>query len=195
MKIIFTGRGVKVTKGIRAKVQEMMSKHKKLLRKVNKIDVELKHSKPHRGIDTDIKLEITVTMPRALIRVEEKGSDLYTIVDGIDPILRRRLIRYHDHEKKLEGKESWRTLENKKFEKEIENIKEDDYVGASDVKPVITRYKEYSKNSPMYPAEAIERMELLGHEAFLFKNIENGKYAMVYKKSDGTYGLVEPKES
>ena len=46
----------------------------------------------------------------------------------------------------------------------------------------------------MHPAEAIERMELFGHEAFLFKNVKNGKYSVVYKRRDGTYGLVEPKD-
>jgi len=39
--------------------------------------------------------------------------------------------------------------------------------------------------------EAIERMELLGHEAFMFKNIKSN--GLVYKRKDGTYGLVEPK--
>ncbi len=45
----------------------------------------------------------------------------------------------------------------------------------------------------MHPQEAIERMTLLGHKSFIFKNIENDKYAMVYIRDDGfTFGLVEP---
>jgi len=194
MKIIITGRGVKVTKGIRRKFESMLKKHKKFLKLSNKIEVELRESIAHSGVDTDLRVEITITMPKVLIRVEETGSDFYTIVNSIDPVLRRRLIRFNDSRKKWEGEGSWRVIEREQFEKDVDEAREDPYADVTDVYPIITRYKEYSQNSPMHPAEAIERMELLGHEAFLFKNIKTGKYSMVYKKRDGTYGLVIPKD-
>lgn len=194
MNIIVTGRSVKVTPGIKNRVNELIEKHRKLLGEASKIQVELKQAKAHGGVDADLALEITVNMPKAIVRVEEKGSSFYTIVDLIDPIFRRRLIRYKEHRGRLEGVESWKVIERKKDEEEMKNIREDIYADGTYVTPEITRYKEYSQNYPMEPAEAIERMELLGHEAFLFKNVENNKYAMVYKKSDGTYGLVVPKD-
>lgn len=195
MSIIITGRGVKVTSSIKSKIQEMLSKHKEFLVKANKIHVELKGTNAHSGVEADLQVEITITMPRVFIRVEESGSDFYTIIDKIDPVLRRRLVRFQEYKKKWEGKESWRVAEKEIFEKNLEKVEEDIYADVKNVPPVITRYKEFSQNSPMQPAEAIERMELLGHEAFLFKNIETGKYCSVYKKRDGTYGLIEPKET
>jgi hypothetical protein len=48
----------------------------------------------------------------------------------------------------------------------------------------------------MHPQEAIERMILLGHKSFLFKNIETGKYSMVYIRGDGeSFGLITPLNS
>lgn len=190
-----TGRGVKVTDAIKKKIKEIILKHEKLLTKVNKIEVELKQSNPHKGVDADLKLEITITMPKVIIRVEEVGSDFYSIIDKMDPIIKRRLVRYHDYKRQLEGKESWKIVGRRKFEEAIGELDEDIYASNSDILPVISRFKQFNQNSPMHPAEAIERMELIGHEAFLFKNIETDKYSMVYKRRDGTYGLVEPRES
>ncbi|MDD3647351.1 MAG: ribosome-associated translation inhibitor RaiA [Candidatus Dojkabacteria bacterium] len=193
---MINGRGIKVTEPIREKVTKMVNKHNKLLTKANKIQVELKKGLAHSGVDNDLKVEITIFMPRStVIRVEEAGSDFYAIIDLIDPVLKRRLVRYLDALKKWEGEESWRVVEEDKFQEELTDIEEDTYADSIDVAPRISRYKQYSQNSPMHPAEAIERMELLGHEAFMFKNIDNeGKYSMVYKRADGTYGLVEPKQ-
>jgi putative sigma-54 modulation protein len=194
MNVIITGRKVKVTVGIRTKVDEMLKKHEKFLKHANKIQVELAETTSHGGVDSDTYVEMVITMPKAIVRIVEKGRDFYAVIDAIDPILRRRLVRYNQHARKWEGKESWKLPEKEQFEKEIATMKEDVYADDLDVKPSITRYKQFSQNSPMHPAEAIERMELYGHEAFLFKNIETGKYSTVYKRSDGTYGLLEPKE-
>lgn len=194
MNVIITGRGVKITKPIKDKVNKMIAKHSNFLETATKIDVELKEGIAHSGVDTDLRVEITVTMPKALIRVEETGSDFYAIIDLIDPILRRRLVRYSDMKNIWSGEMSWRTVEKDKYTEEMDEIDEDLYAEGAYIPPKITRHKQYSQNSPMHPAEAIERMELLGHEAFLFKNIQNNTYSMVYKRSDGSYGLVEPKE-
>jgi len=195
MNVRITGRGVKVTDGIRKKVVGMLEKHKKLVKGVTNLNVELRQTKAHTGVNEDLHVEITIHMPKAIIRVEENGSDYYTIVDEMDPILRRRLIRYHDFKKNRDGKVSWKKTEQDVFEKEMRELSDDAYAYDTDVKPIISRYKQFSRNSPMHPAEAIEQMELLGHQAFMFKNLKTQKYSVVYIRSDGTYGLVEPKDA
>jgi putative sigma-54 modulation protein len=194
MNIIITGRNVEITEGIRTKAEEVLSKHEQLLKKANKITVEVKQGASHGGVDTDLAVEVTVTMPKAFIRVEEKGSDFYVVIDKIDPILRRRLLRYKENRNRWEGADSWKEIEREKYQEEMSDVSDDIYAPGEIFPPIISRNKQFSQNSPMHPVEAIERMELLGHEAFLFKNIESGKYATVYRKRDGTYGLLEPKE-
>jgi len=194
MNVTITGRGSKITEPIRQKIEEMLSKHERFIENATKIEVELTQLTSSSKAAGDHRIEITISMPQAIVRVEDGGKDFYTIVDKIDPTLRRRLVRYHENKKMWENRKSWRMVEKERFEEELEQIGEDVYADPTDTPPVITRYKQFSQNSPMHPAEAIERMELLGHEAFLFKNIESDRYAMVYKKLDGTYGLVEPKD-
>lgn len=193
MNVKITGRGVKITDGIRDKIQSLISKHENLLDKATKIEVELKESISHSGVDQDLAVEITVSMPKVYIRVEKQGANFYAIVDEIDPVLKRRLVRYQDNIDRWERKGSWKKLVETKVTEEMKKAKDDKYVYEEGGKPLITRHKRYTRNSPMHPEEAIERMELVGHEAFLFKNIETGSYSMVYRRKDGTYGLVEPR--
>lgn len=196
MKTTITGRGVQINDSIREAVDSLLSKNESFLQDPSvKVNVELVQKSNNSGLKNGLAVEITITMPNALVRVEEIGEDFYVIIDTIDPILRRRLVRYQERDRLWSGKQSWKVAEREQLEKEIEHGEEDSYADVTeDVPPVITRFKQFSQNSPMHPAEAIERMELLGHEAFLFKNIESDKYAMVYKRFDGTYGLVEPKD-
>ena len=44
---------------------------------------------------------------------------------------------------------------------------------------------------PMNEEEAILQMELLGHEFYMYKDSESGKSAVVYKRKDGNYGVIE----
>jgi putative sigma-54 modulation protein len=55
---------------------------------------------------------------------------------------------------------------------------------------VIARRKKFLLH-PMSPEEAILQMELLGHTFFIFLNMETSSVGVVYKRNDGTYGLLE----
>jgi putative sigma-54 modulation protein len=45
---------------------------------------------------------------------------------------------------------------------------------------------------PMTPEEAVLQMDLLGHDFFVFRDAENNDVSVVYKRSNGGYGLIEP---
>ena len=58
--------------------------------------------------------------------------------------------------------------------------------------PVIARRKQF-RILPMDELEAIEQMELLGHDNFfIFYNAETSKINVLYRRRDGSYGLIEP---
>jgi putative sigma-54 modulation protein len=184
--IKITGRMMKPTDAIKKYLVEKISKHEDLLDNALLIEAEITNSRPHAGVADDFKLEIDVNLPRAFIKVEDSGSDLYALIDKLENTLFRRLKRYHDMYQKWEDKGKW------KLAKAPVNIKPSELESYSDYEPYLAKRKIYDDDSPKHPAEAIEAMELLGHNAFLFRNIENDKYTMVYKRKDGSYGLVEP---
>jgi len=106
--------------------------------------------------------------------------------------LDRRLKRYRDRRGYLEGVKPWKILEAdaalQALTEEVEG-ELDDY---SDYVPKIAVRKTVKDIGPMEEAEAIERMELLGYDQFLFLNKTTGKISMIYKRKMGGYGLVEP---
>jgi putative sigma-54 modulation protein len=60
--------------------------------------------------------------------------------------------------------------------------------------PKITKRKTMDDMTPLEEAEAIERMEMAGYDQYLFKNKSTNKISMIYRRIDGGYGLVEPKD-
>ena len=57
--------------------------------------------------------------------------------------------------------------------------------------PRVTRIKRFDME-PMFEEDAITRMEDLGHAFFLFLNAENENLCVLYRRSEGSYGLIEP---
>ena len=57
----------------------------------------------------------------------------------------------------------------------------------------IVRTKKFDLK-PMYAEDACAQMELLGHTFFVFTNAETGAVNVVYRRKNGSYGLIEPEE-
>ncbi|MCA9383326.1 ribosome-associated translation inhibitor RaiA [Candidatus Dojkabacteria bacterium] len=190
LDIQYIGKNIKISDKIQDYVQEKLSKHEKLLEKNTGITVLIKENKSNSGDTRNYKMEISSNMPHAFIRVEGRGSEISSIIDELEVLLKRRLKRYHDQFQKWQKEVPWRVREIEDTLNDVPDYEEN--ISYKDYEPEI-KVKEYSDDTPLHPAEAIEKMELIGHECFLFNNIETGKYSMIYKRSDGGYGLVQPK--
>lgn len=189
-EVIFSTRNISLSPAQQKHITKKIGKHKKLLDKATSISVVVEHHSSHSNADSRIKIELLVKMPHAYIKASSKGSDIESITDNIDYILKRKLKRYNDQFKRWSKETPWKATEiQETLDEHSAPLEPDTYL---DYVPQIKR-KQYEDESPIYPAEAIERMELLGYNSFLFKNIESGKYSMLYKRENGGYGLVEPK--
>jgi len=188
-KIIFQASNVKLTPETKNYFKQKLNKLENLLAKSTSILIFISHSNPSNKGGESYKVEITIKMPKAFIKVEDHGQVINTVIDLLEIPLKRRLERYRNKYKRWEKGENWKTIElDQMNHKEPERIQED----YQNYYPAIKR-KYYDEDRPLHPAEAIEQMELLGHNAFLFKNIESDKYAMIYKRKKGGYGLIEPR--
>ena len=58
-------------------------------------------------------------------------------------------------------------------------------------KYTVVKTKQYELK-PMDVQEAVLHMNLLGHNFYMFHNVENGKISVIYRRNDGDYGLIEP---
>lgn len=138
-----------------------------------------------------VSCEVTLSIPQAVIRAEVSGEAVEEVIDRAILKLRRQIERYKARWDSWSKKKGRHERGNKKmFSTSPELAKTKDEFG---ILPSISKRKQYSHIQPMLESEAIERMELIGHDFFLFLNKETSRFAVVYKKEDGAYGLIEPK--
>lgn len=173
MRFTIVGRGIDVTDGLRAAVEEKLGKLDKFFAGDVEVTVTLSVEKERQ------KIEVTIPVKGSIIRSEQVSSDMYVSIDLVEEIIERQLRKYKT---KLINKKQ----EAAEFSKEyVEN----DYDDEAEIK--IIRTKQFDMK-PMFPEDACVQMELLGHSFYVFFNAETNKVNVVYKRKGNTYGLIEP---
>lgn len=189
VQVSFLGMGS--SDALKAYLDEKLTKHEELLKTATSIKAEFIESVSSKGVKNDFRFEINVALPNALVRVEERGEDMYALVDKVTDVLTRRVKRYLDKQSNWDGVTPWSDLEALQDLEEDAVEVEDNYIGYV---PKISVRKNMDNMSPMFESEAIERMELLGDRQILFKNSQTGKISMIYKNERGQYCLVQPSD-
>jgi putative sigma-54 modulation protein len=124
------------------------------------------------------KIEATINAKGTIFRAEETTNDVYTGVDRVVDKLATQMSRFKT---KLQRKHK----DHKEFM--FANLPE----AAEPEQSEIVRRKKFDL-IPMAVDEAIMQMELVGHTFYIFLNMETDSVAVVYKREDGNYGLLEP---
>jgi len=186
-----SGNGMDITDAIHEYIVQKMTKYERIFDVATTIKVECTAHVAARGVDQDFRVEISMHLPRVVARVEKDGGDLYAIVDEITDVLARKVKRYKDKLRQWEGKIPWKIAEAG-ASLDTEDLSEDVYTQG--YTPRVVKRKKIEDCTPISEEEAIERMEMLGHESFLFKSRDTKRFAMVYKRKRGGYGIVEPCE-
>lgn len=124
-----------------------------------------------------MRVEATVRSNGMIFRAETTEEDVNDAVDKLIDVLIRQIRK---NKTRLE-----RRLRTGAFapEPEEEPLPEDEYH--------VVRQKSFSVK-PLDVEEAILQMNLLGHQFFMFRNVETGEINVVYRRQDGDYGLLEP---
>lgn len=130
--------------------------------------------------EDNVSVEITIFTKKAMIRAEEKAMAFETAVDLAETKLQKQLRRYKERYKARHRGEHWITDAEL-----IEDIPTQ--------KSNITKRQRFSNDKPIHEEEAVELMELAGHDFFLFNNVNTGRWSVAYKRHNGEYGIVEPK--
>jgi len=147
------------------------------------------------------------TKNNSLIRSEVANADLLTAVDEAVEKLERQIERYKGRwyqrkkGKQGVGKSSaaiMSTLAAEETAGTVSPAAEAELTNngalADDELGEIVRVKRFDVRS-MYPEEAIEQMELLGHSFYVFLNAGEEELNILYRRTDGNYGLLQPKLS
>ena len=176
MELKIRGDKIKITKSMKDYIEDKLSKLDKYLEKSN--DVSANVMVKVRGHEQ--KVEITIPLKSFILRSEETQEDFYAAVDKTIDKLERQIRK---NKTRLMAKH-----EKASFDFNFESI-DIDKKEEKDQKKVVKRKAIEIK--PMSEEEAILQMELLGHEFFMYKDSETMEVAVVYKRKDGNYGVLE----
>lgn len=191
-EMIFTFNGMDSTDALKQYASDKIGKHANYLDKALSGKVVMTDNTHNRGVKNDFSLRIKIEVPNSFIIIDERGENMYALIDIASDILGRRFKRYFDKRSQWEGVEPWQMeLEEANLSTDIEDYEEPD--NYSTYVPKVSERKKLEDLRPMEEAEAIEQMELMGVRQYLFKSKKTGEFAMVYKRELGGYGIVEPK--
>ena len=180
--IDITGRNMEVTDRLNEYVTKKVSKLNRYLNDIDEAHVELAYAKSARSAADRQVAQLTIRGKGFILRSEERADDIYAALDSAMDKMQRRIERYKG--KRNRGRGDGRSAAEVVPMPEIEEEESEE--------PVIVRRKHFIV-SPMDESEAIEQMSLLGHEDFfVFFNTATEAMNVLYRRRDGTYGLIEP---
>lgn len=193
MNIIVAGRHIDVTEALRARVIEKVGKLSRYFDQVHKAQVWLR-VEPYAGNNQVV--EVTLWADGVVLRGEEASADMYASIDLVVDKLEKQISKFRG--KLIERK---RTLASRRKQQEVtaadaairraapvEEMPPEE-TPASTVR--IARRKRFELK-PMTVEDAAVQMELLGHAFFVFRNADTLEINVVYRRADGSYGLIEP---
>ena len=174
MKIIYSTKNFNASDHLKETIESKFEKLGKYFSQEIAANVKLSTEKGRQ------KIEATIDTTGTIFRAESVASDIYT---GIDDVLDKLSSQMSRFKTKLQKKHK----DRKEFL--FADIPESGEMEANETP--IARRKTFDI-MPMSVDEAVMQMELLDHSFYIFSNMETESLAVVYKRKDGTYGLLEP---
>ena len=176
MELQITGQNIDLLPTVRDRIECKLGKLGRHLPNVTGCKVELieeKTKSPQQRFVAQITLDVNGT----LLRGEERGGNLIAAIDKVVSVLDRQIERYKGKRyNKGRGSSIAKTGGITEESPSVEKV---------------VKVKRFALKSMSVP-DAIEQMELLGHDFFLFYNSETGELNLLYRRKDGNYSIMEP---
>ena len=194
MEIVVRGRNVVVPDHYRQHVADKLEKIERYDHKIIRTDVELQHERNPRQTGRCQHVEITCRTRGPVVRSEACAEDFYKALDLATERLERRFRQAADRRRVHHGRRTPPTIAAVMadgvnglgpLDAVEEPVEEEPYDGPGRV----VREKEHTAK-PMTVDQALFEMELVGHDFFLFSDVDSGRPSVVYRRHAYDYGLI-----
>ena len=181
-KVDIQTRSMELSDRIQEYVSTKVEKLDRHLPQVEDVRVELTHFKSARNVADRYSAQITVHGKNLLLRSEERADDVRTAFDASLDKIDRQIERY-------KGKHYHGRGDGRSAAEAAEPIIDDE---TGELSPLVAKRKRFEL-VPMNEEEAVVQMRELGHDNFfVFYNAETSKINVLYRRRNGSYGLIEP---
>ena len=197
MDIVVTGRHVNVSDRFRQHITEKLAKVTQLAPRTRRVEVMVSHEPNRRQAKACERVEITCHDKGPVGRAEACQEDPYAALDVALDKLMERLRRQNDRRQVRRGRRSPEsvasaTARSWAAEPSVSPAPEEsapDGGDGFDDSPVEVREKIHT-SAPMTLADALREMELVGHDFYLFHDVETDKASVVYRRHGWSYGVL-----
>lgn len=189
MRYMIRGNHLEITDALRDYVEKKLSRLEKYFDKANEIISHVSMSVTR----DEHKVEVTIPLPKLILRAEESSGDMYASVDLVVEKLERQIRKFKTRvNRKPRQDASFRAHWKEKNGLGHTDLITVDELADSEIDDLkIVRTKRFHLK-PMDTEEAILQMDMLGHNFFVFTNASTNQVNVVYRRKDGKYGLIEP---
>jgi putative sigma-54 modulation protein len=189
MQIQVHAKNIEISRRLNDYAEKKLNRLEHYLPNIVKVDLELSQERRRQGGDRAVA-QLTVRHSRGtILRAEDKTqSDTFAAIDVVIDKMYRQISRYKGKRRRRAG-ERFEVLEPELAAAEPPpDVGES---GSADEGVGIVRRKRIEV-TPMSEEEAIDQMELLGHDFFVFYNAGTGSVNVLYRRKEGDYGLIDP---
>ncbi|WNM23864.1 ribosome-associated translation inhibitor RaiA [Demequina capsici] len=210
MDIAISGRHTKVADDLRERITEKMEKVEALAPRATRVDVHVVHERNPKRADDQERVEITVRGKGGVVRAEASAADRHAAFDAASARLLEQLRRLH--ERRAHRHQGTSALRSVGADAPLAPVADsgaphaassvEPWEGAPegatrevpiDGTPIVIRSKTHAA-VPITVSEAIDQMELVGHDFYLFLDAESGLPSAVYRRRGWTYGVIHLSE-
>lgn len=175
MVVLIKGKNLEVAEDAEAYIRRKIDKLERHLPNMDEIKVELTQEMT-KAAENRYVAQVTINSHGTLLRGEERAASINAAIDNVIDVLNRQIERFkgklYRSQRKASSPRRGLAIEQEETRK-------------------VVRLKRFPVRS-MSPQEAVDQMEFLGHNFFLFVNSESDTLSVVYQRSDGDYGMIEP---
>ncbi len=189
MEVQIRTKNVELKPRLRDHIEKKTGKLDRYLPNIVEAQIDIALERQKQGGERAVA-QLTVRDRRGtILRAEDKSqADIFAAVDIVLDKMYRR-IRSYKGKKQRHGGDRFAELEPELAA--AEPVPGEKPLGIDEEKVEIVRRKVV-RVTPMSEEEAIEQMELLGHDFFVFLNKENHEISVAYLREDGNYGILQP---
>jgi len=182
-------RDTNVSSQLREYIEKKVSRLDRFLPNLTEARMDVAEAKTARSAADRQVAQLTVHTRGVVLRAEETSDDMFAAVDAVMEKLERQIERYKGKRWLNRGAGSGAEALGVAAAEEVDEAVEVDEAEAAGV---IARRKRFQV-APMNEVEALEQMQLLGHNNFfVFYNADTNHINVLYRRKDGSFGLIEP---
>lgn len=189
MKTNLTARNLELTDRLRSQVERKLHRLDRITHHMAEADVEL-IAKASHAADSAQVAEITLRNNGDILRSTASGATPIAALDVVLDKLERQVVRTKEKPGSVRKRHA-DVVESVLHREALGTIDPESNAEPEDGRPRVVKQKRFDMQ-PMFEEDAIAEMEELGHAFFVYLDAETEQVAVLYRRTDGNYGLIQP---